>query len=200
MLLLEKSPHLAGVLKRLLCKDDLAALEIVFSAAVELGAESELDFVRKAESSYNSRPARIPLLLINEEKLSNLDILAAAMASCVQSHKRDDFRLERALPMRSREILQACALPIGALQGVDAAADRETKHEAAVLISALWLDRMRHLHLAEDPLVQSLRGTLCEETTAYIELARVHTKRLHLLLEAWQTRFRIIHPRLAQRS
>lgn len=160
------SPHLAGALARRFDGSAVKAIEPLFSWAIAHGGFEELDFVRQPEVSYNPRPARLALIVINEGGSRKLEQIAGAViagASYGGTFEPDESAFQRV----AAEIAYLAAAPIREISRVPNA----LLHDVATVGCAVWLDRARHLHLG--PVVDGdlWRWASCENT-AYLALAR----------------------------
>lgn len=186
------SPHLAFALSRITLDGDeeiiRRALEISFAS----GGWHERDFTRKEGSSYNPRPARLALILLDVGERRTVVLAAAVLLPAL---------LERAELLN--ELLDEPHLLDVANGGVlrDAASilrgeSRERcKHaSAAVRIAAAeQLDRARHLHLADGtrsrcPAPAAVAEVL-ERTVTLIGMTESLEPRIHRLLAHWYARF-----------
>ncbi len=79
-LIRKHSPNLAGVVERLFDAKDLETIEVAFIKAIEQGGLEELDFTRESGVSYNPRPARIALILLNDAHIRDVEVITDAIS------------------------------------------------------------------------------------------------------------------------
>ncbi len=168
----EHSPKLKGTLNRTLEPADRETVERYFLTAVRNGGLAELDYKREEGQSFNPRPARILSILIEQANLHCPQTLSAAVLASVWTTLSADIRRE--LPPELVNLAE------------QAAGNSIPSNQAAIFIRlASYLDRARHLHLADSSKWDEIYGQ-CE---AHIELAREHCAPLHTLLVSWKARF-----------
>ena len=179
----KRSPHLHSVIQRTFKGDGVAheLIERCFSHAVECGGLQELDFVREEGVSFNPRPARVALILLNNAQVNDAEIVAAgilASSSPLDELKRLD------VSERSRVLAHAAmGTPAEVI-----AIEPVIRFDVAVVALSLWLDRIRHLHQAADSEALGRWEEMLAETDRYIELAALTSAELHTLLIAWRER------------
>ena len=86
------------------------------------------------------------------------------------------------------------AIAAGILASVELPFEVESKEEKDIIAVANWLDRARHLHLAEKGKIQEdsvldFQLEFLKETEEYLKLAKNCSKELFILLDAWKSRF-----------
>ena len=182
-LIREKSPHLASVLTREFQESaELVNLELCFNFAINQGALAEIDFVRDEEASYNPRPARVALILLNNAKIRNLAYLASGILASVS--KLNELKPENQIPSAVWET------------AVEAQQDSENflrcwspkLRPAATIMLSHSLDRARHVHLADWSI--DAKKIFIEETEKQLQLAKLASPELEILLMHWLERYR----------
>ncbi len=174
------SPRLRGSLQRKVPSVDLKLIEDCFALAINNGGLLELDYKREEGMSFNPRPARIACILIEDAGARSTNAIAAGIVSTVWyslSAKEQD-----ALPdsLRRTAELSAADCPSKLEQ-----LEKAEQHEVRLIQLCSYLDRARHLHLADTNVWRSVY----DECEAYSELAKQHCAPLHTLLTSWQGRF-----------
>ncbi|HMO17934.1 MAG TPA: hypothetical protein PKA63_06180 [Oligoflexia bacterium] len=207
------SPHLFGVLNRLLSRDtsypdSLLEIELAYSLAKKFGGNKELYFKRKAGSSFNPRAARIPLILLSgypnaEYKEIILSILCSLLLEddkndCIisktnqskKSNKSDEsesiseITKEKLLKKylseftrieKIRKFLSISAKSVNESPShIENFPHDPTPSDIRILVS-IFVDKIRHLHLASDYLnteEMRLLTELCKnEGRTYIGLS-----------------------------
>lgn len=183
-----RSPHLARELARTVTSDDAAMLDDIFPVVMAHGGEAELDFIRDPDVSFNPRPARIPLILIQNLETKNGVSLAAGILSCI------DRLLDVSLPELEVsplsglvfEIAMCAQLPVAELE-------REAKkagmQAAAVVALAQYLDRCRHLHQSNIPEKSERFAAVLENYPGFLRLSQRYGPAVEPILVAWYERF-----------
>lgn len=173
--------NLANALSRSLTLDDRQLVEHATLFALENGALTELDFERQPEVSFNPRPARIVLILLNDAGVRDSKTLAAAALATLE---------EPCLNAAQTLFNQAlCKLALSANLPPQQLLKENFEPSVALIALALWLDRARHLHLSPSIKDASFRNDFVDQTRLYIQLANKTSSALELLLEAWLKRF-----------
>jgi hypothetical protein len=188
----KRSPHLLGALKRNFRAPDAALLEEAFSLAMEIGGENELDFTRAKEASFNPRPARVALILLQEMKVREVATLAAAILASTHPRPNQE-ELQELFETRisndnqiRQEIIRLYSQISGPLEKT--LAPDEVEQSAAVIVLALLLDRARHLHLAKGDDAKIRQRDFLDSLPQYLKLAQRVNRQVYTLLEAWNTR------------
>lgn len=170
------SPHLSVVLERR--SNSWHVLSESFRVAMEQGGRLEPDFEREAEASFNPRPARIALILLNDARVEDEQVLAAAVLAAAAMND-PGLACASALPqevsMLARAALQS---PSGLLVGGNTS--------ASLIACAVHLDRARHRHLSKDSPAEW--HAFLTQTAEYVQLAESCSPPLHILLAAWLER------------
>jgi hypothetical protein len=153
---------------------------------MELGGGLECDFVRDPESSYNPRPARIAYILAVNADTKDASQLATGMLGTVPaaSLKADDF--PNTEPKTSKDEALAA---IEFLQN-----GTEIGEDAALAATALWLDRIRHIHLAPEEKRRALGALIPTRHPQVIKLAENYAPALAKLLVNWKASRSIAGP------
>lgn len=138
------------------CAEFIDLIADIFSTS-ELGFD-ELDYTRPSGMSFNPRPARVALILLEEINISDLKIITAAMIfESLYSKSTDSISLELAkknfadlIQLNCKSILNALNIPPYTLSNLLFNSPTAELNSAALIRSAHWLDRLRHLHLAKE--------------------------------------------------
>lgn len=191
---IHRSPHLSTAFNRLFAADDAEYLATIFELAISQGGENEHDFLRTPEESFNPLPARVALILLDDAGVRSCDVLAAAMLFAVEDAHRthrhcsglseqDCYHLgsdELLLRAATRVLLEDCRL---------ASLLEESRYESRIIQAACWLDRARHIHLA-DPKVKAVAvRNFINTTPIVIERCTCPGEKLRTLLSHWHSRF-----------
>lgn len=176
----KNSPHLDGKLLRLIKKgllssSDYRLIDDAFCISMQHGGKEEIDFIRDPEVSFNPRPARAALILINDARetsaISIAAIILASLSTSTQNLKFDN----RVLSLVEESLMDVNEI--------------ESK-SAALIACSLWLDRARHLHQISEENRNETWPKFLEMHKSYLELAEKYSESLHILLLAWEQRFR----------
>jgi len=187
MTISNKSPNLSGALRRFHTKGvrfDIATLDDVFDFAIRNGGLEELDYIRDPEVSFNPRPARIAMIVLQSAKLNSQEAVEAALLSSVWPSDKEIENPPESLSENVLEIAARARLPPLTLIG---SAKKEASN-AEILACCLWLDRARHYHLAEMSRDMLCLDRFLQTTESYIELAQEVSAPLHTLLLMWLNR------------
>ena len=188
MAIRDHSPHLASVLNRYKIPTQL--LDPIFDLAINLGGLDEQDFTRTEGSSYNPRPARLGLILVDNAKATNPLAIAVGMMACVGSDVgRFSERLSDLAPnIRDQllSLLNEASIPIASW------AEESLGLEARTISLAVLLDRARHAHLSE----LAIRLELLEQIKTEMELGLRYAEdlepKLWQLLKSWCDRYSML--------
>jgi hypothetical protein len=172
------SPQLCGALSRLKDAAELDTLDWYFKIAIENSGLSELDYERDPEMSFNPRPARIALNLMQTVDVSETMTLCVGMLSTVWQQLGE--RLVAEIPDDVAALTREAVLPPPA----QAAGEQHAASSVNFVRLALFLDRARHLHLASS----ERRVEVLTQCSPYIELARELSPPVHMLLLHWHRR------------
>lgn len=176
----EHSPKLKGTLRRLLPDTERKAVESFFLLAIQFGGLEELDYIREEGQSFNPRPARILSILIDQANQRSPLVLSAASVASVWSELPPETQAR--IPSEVAEVAEQAAH----ISRTIMTEEHSKRLKPAILIAlASYLDRARHLHLAD----ASIWREVYEESTVYIDLAEEHCHPLHPLLVSWKLRF-----------
>ncbi|MCB0322268.1 MAG: hypothetical protein KDD69_01810 [Bdellovibrionales bacterium] len=175
MAIADTSPNLAGVLRRMFPAAATEQIQQAYTYAIENGGGRECDFERDPEASYNPRPARIALILINNAEVREVDELQAALLATVPLPSSSDG---------FSDLVRQWAQAAARITSEPSQADPCSVPPIRIAL-AHYLDRARHLHLAPPE-------RWPEVTTAaagHIALAATICPPLHVLIDAWYKRF-----------
>jgi len=180
--LAEYSPHLLGKLERRLYDRSLAPFEDALQFAISHGGLDEIDFKREPGVSYNPRPARVALILMDDLRVLEEEVLQAGICASIEATEFPiTAALPKSLPAQVFRIAADAKCSFSELGVQDG-------NEVLQVALALLLDRLRHLHLAPLPRLREVWPALESE----VELA--HRRAIDIespivsLLEHWQTR------------
>lgn len=175
------SPVLAGAIFRHLPKDSHARVVAAFRDAVERGACVEAGIPREKEVSFNPRPARLAVILINELGIYSPDAVTACFALSLSGEKLSGF--DSAASSLASEAVR--------LKSDSSLSPSSVEAEALALVSIL--DEVRHLHMSSLPL--SERKKRCTELEAWSETRPFfpHHDRIVRMIDAALKRVREYH-------
>lgn len=179
------SPHLASVLKLRFPGEDCRLLDEVFEFTLTHGGLLEIDFKRPEGASYNPRPARVSLILINDAGIRELQVLAAAMLASIWSPEISDLAESQNFPKDLLELAERANSDPDELLAQSSAQG----NMAGIIAVALRLDRARHLHQATRPEVRESWPEFVEETGRFVVLAKARSELLYNRLSSWKSRF-----------
>src|SRR5262249_50888456 len=137
--LIQRSPHLAGVVRRT-DPEALDFLDEVLAFVLESGGESEVGFERAHGVSFNPRPARLALILL-QAGVRDRFVLGGAMLSCSatpEGYAGSGASELLALANNSTELAQGLRAQLPG-----------SRRESQIACAAA-LDLFRHLHQARD--------------------------------------------------
>lgn len=176
------SPHLASVVTRLFDAQALEQIAPIFHWCIEQGGLDELDFGREEGASYNPRPARVALILINDAASRDLTSVGAAIIAAGlegSAFEPDGSQFQQLAEARA----ELAARPLAELVKLS----DEDICEAGTIACCLWLDRARHLHLSQGQ-DRALWEWACEENNRARELATRYRLSLIPLLDNFGAR------------
>ena len=174
-----ESPHLRKSLERQGFGDS-ALLRDAFELAVASGGLRELDFEREEGASYNPRPARVALILLDNCGVRDELTLAAGILAASDAPEAE-----------AAETL-AEAISIAKSTRCTAAALANADDRLLNIALTLQLDRARHRHQA-DASADSGWPEFIAETEKYIVLAQSRSHPLYQILAAWIQRAKRQH-------
>jgi len=192
MLQFKGSQSLSGAVTRSVPKPAHSILLQAYNFALENGGWTELDFTREDGVSYNPRPARIALILINDASTTDADILAAAMISEVFCAPEENL-IENSIPQTFSQEIKRLVEGVVQIRRAKDNQNADYDRPAMLIHLASWLDRARHLHQATTP--QSTDSKLdfwqqfLSDTDQLIPIAVTVSEPLANLLVAWRARF-----------
>ncbi len=174
------SPNLYANLRRLINVDGAELLDYCFEMAIIHQGLEEIDFIREEGVSFNPRPARVALILINDAKIKDLQLISISFLANIKETSLEKLKDEKSnIP---EEFFQ------DALHAQSPFFYKNLKKEIKMISLALQLDRARHRHLSLQLNNKDNWHEFFEENLKYIELAKDLSPKLHLLLEKWQER------------
>lgn len=176
----KNSPHLAGLLSRLIKKEIMTAsgyelIDDAFCISMQHGGKEEIDFVRDPDVSFNPRAARAALILIKDAKETSVISIAATIIASVYD-SRQNLEFDAAVLNLAKESLKEAS---------------EIESRSAALVGcSLWLDRARHLHQIAEENRSNTWSKFLELHKNYLAIAKKHSESLYVLLFAWEQRFK----------
>jgi hypothetical protein len=164
---------------------DAALIQEAFEIAMRSGGNKELDFERTPGQSYNPRPARVALILLDSETRPTGELLGACFIASVESCS--------GLPQGGKwnEVIGTAKNAQRLLKAPASVSDPSL--DTILLASALHLDRARQFHRSKNSKNPVQHHEFCELTEKIIELISDKNDRLSLLLTAWLKRFKNKH-------
>lgn len=199
------SPHLQGKLKRkvdtnVFTKSDLQLVDSAFEFSLGFGGERELDFNRAPGVSFNPRPARIALILLNDAGLNDASTVAAAIVATAFDVVDSRYVARNAFPADVCHLAEMSTLNPGFLRSRiegdisrgSNSDDVQENRAAGLICLSHRLDRCRHLHLMENTSerwVLQLWQEFLAEQREYIALAALISEPLREILQHWERRF-----------
>jgi len=136
------SGNLAGKLSRLDLRLNTTDLAQAFEYSIKNGGLDELEFKRPDGQSYNPRPARIALILIESSAEITTQNLIACFFSCCRKQKKDHLPFKEAIEISNKSLLFLKSLK-------ENEEYRKQSKDIILLAMSLHLDHARHLHLGE---------------------------------------------------
>lgn len=172
------SPHLAGKLKGLALNDsDWRVIEACFEKSLRHGGFEELDFERAEGQSFNPRPARLGVILIDNANI--YDPMALSAGFLLMS----SYAPSSSIPEKVMKLLQeARLLPKELIE----LAEENSAATSSTLASAAFLDRARQVHRTSDTSVQK---HVYRMSFQYSALAETCSPAISHLLVSWQEQF-----------
>jgi hypothetical protein len=187
MVHIEESPKLAGYLKRYFAPEEQNELALAFRVAMNNGATKEIDFGRKDGTSYNPRPARVFSIMYSDASVKTPTTLAASMLALVEDGEIiASFAQTDGL---SADTLETALKTLECQKAFTTSSPLPDSHEALVITSAIWLDRARHLHLAQPQHLRDIRQSFIETTNTIIMEIETACPALHSRLLNWKNMF-----------
>ncbi len=176
------SPHLVTVVHRHFGEIDRHAIFSAFLTALDAGGFDEIDFIRTAGSSFNPRPARTGLILINDARVRDAEIVSAGILSAIG--KPLAAKVSQDFTARVNELVTVSLLPASDLLNRP-----ELPSAVAQIAGSRFLDRARHIHQAPPSHQRSIANALIAEAEALERLTMGVSGPLYLLIRAWRERF-----------
>lgn len=182
-----QSPHLDSVLKRHFCRNSIDILKSVYELSILNCGSMENGLHGRNFPTCNAKPARIAIILINDATVRCAEVIAAGFLACA-----NEDQLQK-IDFASLSFISDYALSILELsrKAPDTLLNRRNSLailQASRLACALWLDRARHVHIAEN-LCQISKERFLQQTALYILLSKVYSPKISVMLKAWEERF-----------
>lgn len=193
-----RSPHLFGASTRT-WPGDSAAVKIIaltFQWVIAEDGEVEIDFKRDPTVSFNPRPARIALILLNDVELkSPIAIAAGILATASNPLGLVEKQQKTLLPAASsfldaRSFFDTIAYTQLEMWKLSKLPDSSEVISAIQIRCALFLDRTRHLHRMTSANRLDTWIECYSTRHDYLALAEKYCPKLYLLLATWERRFR----------
>ncbi len=160
---------------------DIQWIDSAFAFSMDNGGWLELDFDREPGVSFNPRPARVGLILLNDAKITDGAVLTAGVLATAHA---DLENMRGALPELPASIRELAILAHSEPELLE-----EMKDKAAGTVAVtLHLDRARHRHLVRDPEKLLQWRDFIDLTDRYTSLAERVCPQLAVLLGAWHRR------------
>ncbi|MDD2942636.1 MAG: hypothetical protein PHC51_06685 [bacterium] len=183
------SHHFSGVLSRSGLSLDRESLCRVFTWALNNGGWLEHDFSRPAGQTFNPRPARVGIILINDLGADSQELLEAGLASSVA------LPGDRALPGCELLLPQAAELVDDyqrfSIDDVSRLLATERGLGVAKVILANYLDRTRQIHRRQDEDRADYWRKVYQEREPYFRLAEHLGGVVENYLKQWLWRFEL---------
>ena len=206
------SPHLAMLLARCFSAEHFPALDLAFRFAMDRGGALEPDYTRPEGQSYNPRPARIGVILINDSGEKAVEVLLAGLIassetgeeeidailsehfsssviSIAKMAKLSTEERHRNLGHRAfgHSALGHSSLGHSALsEQPNQKGERLSEQKLATIIAgAIGLDRARHRHLAANESGKTWSAFIKEIERLEIEVSSCSAN-LALFLKSWR--------------
>ena len=180
--------HLNLVAVRVFGAEAAAEIDKIFSIAIENGGLEEEDFRREPGVSFNPRPARVGLILINDLKVHDPLIVRAGVLAPVVDRCPDEAKAKIESSMsggkQAIETALAARLPLDRIEKLEGSA----REAAAKIAAALFLDRMRHFHQSDEWKTTEDRTVWLKRVEPYIRFSSWGAPQLTPYFEAWCAR------------
>ena len=196
------SGRLWGILQR---REFHGGNEIIadsYAVVESLPPEIEKQYLRPLSKSHNPMHARIALILINDAKEQNAEVIAAGILSSQQNQTIQQLNIAPAikelaiLSHLSPPILLSMyppttpTLPQNSAVTSSLHSTQQIQH-ARLIRACLALDEGRHLHLLPKDLSPRATIAFLEMANHYLLLAQNTSPRIHTLLEALISKLRL---------
>lgn len=177
--LAQLSPKLHAALRRHFADNYWAFFEFCGENAHQQGGQLELDYLRPEGMSFNPRWARIACISLDTARRFRVEEIAAAMlvgSDLAEDVAKQELLLQTA-QAASAPIAELTDRSLGVLARITlspseiATSEFSRRVEIAEIALARWLDRLRHLHLADKNRLRSCAGEMAAVFDSYVELA-----------------------------
>lgn len=163
----KNSANLFNVLSTCFGRTLSPKIESAFKYCIENDGLNEIDFIRPEGQSYNPRPARVALILINDCEQHDQELIISAILAC--SRLSNDKKANNAL--------EICNYPSD---------NKNYQREEKLIALALHLDRARHFHLS--PKYQESKLEFHKLTKRILDIAGTECKKTTHLILHWLQR------------
>ncbi len=198
LLLAEISPHLSAAAERTFGRmtPEFILIAKSFSLAMENGGRTEIDFIRAADVSYNPRPARVGIEAMKASDsasplFSAAAILASANELALRSSEISEDDSAQDIFQRARTLALLSLSPAQELMKLFERAPETSGAALAFLVN--FLDRIRHLHQADVPRIQSVLPKVLDDLEIALQLSAASFPKLRPFFLHWMER---VAPRL----
>lgn len=176
------SPHLEIVAANFFPPTDARLIMDALDFAIRFGGKVELDFTRPVDASFNPRPARVALILINDAKVRDTNIIIAGVLASVGKKELAEIENKEAFPNSALE------LALNAIDLISQIPNMNQNNDKIILTvsAAHWLDRIRHLH--QSPHIERWHE-LHAQTQTFLGIMGEANPPLSQLINAWYKRF-----------
>jgi len=205
----KESPHLRNVLSRKFTQIPLE-LDQAFNIAKDLGGNQELDFKREEGVSFNPRSARIVLILLEGNEAVETELIKnALLSSCI---KEDSTFPDDVVNILSSDCIAAMNSIKKSMAQINQRAsslileeddsfmrcstseisdllDFNLESPNAQILISLFIDRMRHSHLAKSESKTDTIMKRVRESFYYECLSMTYFSYYTPFIKAWRNRF-----------
>lgn len=158
-------------------------LDAAFFFALEHGGGEEIDFLREPGASFNPRPGRVTHILLKDSGVQSAETIIAALISCASP----GIFYEDKNPLPFEPHIVSLVKHAQASQKLELIPQLPTETPSLDIALALWLDRLRHLHLS--PNLKNLpKLEILDRTAYFVAIAEKQNSPLTSLLRHSQAR------------
>lgn len=178
------SPHLSSVAERIFPQEIAAAVVSTFELTVAWGGKTEHGFSREEGVSFNPRPARIGLIMLNDVGERNDSVVRAAILAAVIEQCSDDaIDAFYKLPSGEKvvELARMGILPIDQIESIEG----PDRLAAGSIACAIFLDLMRHFHQTQLWAATADKTEWLRKVEPYIRLSNQTTPKLTPFFQSW---------------
>ena len=195
--LASESPQLFGTLTRVYAEHpaELAFGAKCFALALANSGRLEIDFQRSEGVSFNPRAARVALILMKDANEFSILALATTILSSIETVARESSPPPPPLDLPMlREALLLTAFDTDNLRCEFLnSPESPVSRSATLAVLCNHLDRLRHLHQAEDARLREVFPLIMKESDILLSFAAQVSAPLHDKISHWHLR---VAPRL----